>query len=75
MLDAAFGSLHSMGDEAYGRLLRDEMSGGDFFRFLHSTSMRRPEVYPWVFRVLGAAGVGRWGAGVLQALWSKEPVP
>ncbi|MBK6530147.1 MAG: lycopene cyclase [Deltaproteobacteria bacterium] len=75
LLDAAFGSLHSMGDEAYGRLLRDEMSGGDFFRFLHSTSMRRPEVYPWVFRVLGAAGVGRWGAGVLQALWSKEPVP
>ena len=73
LLDAAFGALHSMGDEAYGRLLREEMSGGEFFRFLHSTSMRRPEVYPWVFRVLGPAGVGRWGAGVLRGLWSKEP--
>lgn len=68
LLDAAFGSLHAMGNEAYGRLLRDEMSGVDFARFLQRTSMRNPSVYPWVFRVLGAAGVGRWGAGVLRGL-------
>ena len=68
LLDAAFGTLHTMGDEAYGRLLRDEMSGAEFMRFLHSTSRRRPEVYGWVFRVLGVGGVGRWGAGVLRAL-------
>ena len=72
LLDAAFGTLHAMGDEAYGRLLRDEMSGAEFVRFLHATSRRRPEVYGWVFRVLGAAGVGRWGAGVLRGLWSGE---
>ena len=72
LLDAAFGTLHAMGDAAYGRLLRDEMSGGEFFRFLHATSRRRPEVYGWVFRVMGAAGVGRWGAGVMRGLWSKE---
>lgn len=71
LLDAAFGTLHSMGDEAYGRLLRDEMSGGEFARFLHATSRRRPEVYGWAFRVLGVGGVGRWGAGVMRGLWSK----
>lgn len=68
LLDAAFGTLHAMGNEAYGRLLRDEMSGGEFIRFLQRTSMKNPSVYPWVFRVLGAAGVGRWGAGVLSGL-------
>jgi lycopene cyclase CruA len=71
LLDAAFGTLHAMGDEAYGRLLRDEMSGVEFARFLHATSRRRPEVYRWVFRALGVGGVGRWGAGVAQGLWSR----
>lgn len=68
LLDTAFGTLHAMGNEAYGRMLRDEMSGADFARFLQRTSMRNPSVYPWVFRVLGASGVGRWGAGVLRGL-------
>lgn len=72
LLDAAFGALHAMGDGAYGRLLRDEMTGGEFVRFLHATSVRRPAVYPWVLRVLGPAGLGRWGAGVVRGLWSRE---
>ena len=67
LLDAAFATLHAMGDGPYAALLRDEMSPGDFVRFLHATAARRPEVYRRVFRVLGAAGVGRWGAGIARA--------
>lgn len=72
LLDAAFSTLHAMGDAAYGALLRDEMSQSDFVRFLHATSMRHPQVYPLVFRVLGVSGVGRWGLGVARGLFSER---
>lgn len=70
LLDAAFSTLHAMGDDAYGALLRDEMSARDFTEFLLRTSRRHPAVYPAVLRVLGARGVARWGAGVARGLWS-----
>lgn len=68
LLDAAFSTLAEMGPEAYQRLLRDEMEGAEFVRFLHRTSVKHPDVYPAVFRVLGAGGVSRWGARIAQGL-------
>jgi len=68
LLDAAFATLAEMGPAAYQRLLRDEMEAAEFVRFLHRTSVKRPEVYPAVFRVLGAGGVSRWGAGIARSL-------
>ncbi|MFW5741188.1 MAG: lycopene cyclase, partial [Myxococcota bacterium] len=66
LLDAAFSVLHGMGDEAYGALLRDEMFPGEFIRFLHKTSLKRPQVYREVFTTFGIGKVGRWGANVLR---------
>jgi lycopene cyclase CruA len=68
LLDAAFSTLHAMGDARFAALLRDEMNVTDFVRFLHTTSLRHPRVYPEVFRVLGAMGVTRWGASIARAL-------
>jgi lycopene cyclase CruA len=66
LLDTAFDVLHGMGDEAYGALLRDEMLPGEFIRFLHRTSVRRPQVYRDVFANFGVANVGRWGMNVFR---------
>lgn len=68
LLDAAFGTLHAMGDDAYGALLRDEMSAADLVRFLQRTSVKHPRVYPEVLRVLGAGGVSRWGLEIARGL-------
>lgn len=73
LLDAAFATLHTLGDAAYGALLRDEMDARTFVRFLYETSRRHPRVYREVFRVLGAMGVTRWSAGVARALWEASP--
>ena len=67
LLDAAFGTLHEMGQDAYAALLRDEMSARDLVRFLQRTSVKFPAVYPLVFKVLGVTGVSRWGAGIARA--------
>lgn len=45
LLDAAFGTLHTMGEEPYRALLKDRMNADDFRRFLWRTSLRRPSVY------------------------------
>lgn len=66
LLDAAFSVLHELGDEAYGALLRDEMMPGEFIRFLHRTSLKRPQVYRDVFTTFGLARVGKWSANVLR---------
>jgi lycopene cyclase CruA len=73
LLDAAFSTLHAMGNGPYGAMLRDEMPVRDFVRFLYETSRRHPRVYPEVFRVLGAMGVSRWGVGIARALWEASP--
>ena len=66
LLDTAFSVLHEMGDDAYGALLRDEMATGEFIRFLHRTSLKRPQVYRDVFTSFGIARVGKWSANVLR---------
>lgn len=68
LLDAAFDTLHGMGQDAYGALLRDEMSARELVRFLHRTSLRHPAVYPRVLKVLGVSGVSRWGAGIARGV-------
>jgi len=73
LLDAAFSTLHALGEASYGALLRDEMDARTFVRFLYDTSRRHPRVYRDVFRVLGALGVTRWGASVARALWEASP--
>ena len=73
LLDAAFSTLHAMGDAAFGALLRDEMDIAAFTRFLYETSKRHPGVYREVFRVLGAMGVSRWGAGLARAYLGASP--
>ena len=69
LLDAAFRTLHAMGDEAYGALLRDEMAPADFLRFLRATASKRPRVYRDVWGSLSPGEVGRWGAGIARELW------
>jgi lycopene cyclase CruA len=69
LLDAAFHTLHAMGNEAYAALLRDEMAPADFLRFLYSTSTLRPRVYRDVWGSLSPGEVGRWGAGIARELW------
>jgi lycopene cyclase CruA len=62
LLDAAFSSLHAMGDAAYGALLRDEAYAADFVEFLARTSVVRPRAYVDAARGLGARGVAKWAA-------------
>lgn len=69
LLDAAFASLHELGNDGYGRLLRDEMTMPEFVGFLRETAKRHPRVWGEVRRGLGLSAVGRWGAGLVgQAL-------
>ncbi len=69
LLDAAFRTLHAMGNDAYGALLRDEMAPAEFLRFLHTTASLRPRVYRDVWGSLRPGEVGRWGAGIVRELW------
>lgn len=68
LLDIAFATLAEMGDGAYAALLRDEMSPGQFVRFLRRTSARRPRVYLDVLRMLGPAAVWSWGRSLGRGL-------
>lgn len=61
LLNTAFETLHAMPNDAYARLLRDEMSGREFVTFLRTTAKKRPEVYRSVFERLGPTAVAKWG--------------
>ncbi|UQA61883.1 FAD-dependent oxidoreductase [Polyangium aurulentum] len=75
LLDTAFSTLHEMGDEAYGALLRDEMSPRDFIRFLRTTAARRPRVYRDVLGSLRLGALGRWGLGLVREIYREIEVP
>lgn len=68
LLDAAFASLHAMGDEPYGAVLRDEASPATMAEFLARTSLVRPRAYVDAARGLGALGTARWAAKLGRAL-------
>lgn len=70
LLDAAFRTLHEMGDEPYARLLRDEMSPASFVAFLRRTAARHPAVWGKIARGLGFRIVGRWSLGLARSMVS-----
>jgi len=61
LLDAAFCTLHEMGNENYADLLQDRMSPRDFIKFMNRTSLKIPRVYLDVFRQLPLSMIARWG--------------
>jgi lycopene cyclase CruA len=70
LLDTAFSTLHAMPNDAYARLLRDELSGKEFVTFLRATAKQRPEVYRSVFERLGPAAVAKWGMNLAQGFFA-----
>ena len=70
LLDTAFSTLHAMPNDAYARLLRDEMGGREFVTFLRATAKQRPEVYASVFKRLGPAAVAKWGMNLAQGFFA-----
>jgi lycopene cyclase CruA len=75
LLDAAFSSLHALGNQQYAALLRDEMSPAAFVRFLAGTAVKRPRVFHDVVRGLGAEAVARWGVVMARSLFAKQQLP
>jgi len=70
LLDTAFAALHDMGNEAYAALIKDQMRGTDFVRFLHLIARRRPRVYRDVLTVagFGPRALVRWLEGLSRAV-------
>ncbi len=73
LLDAAFATLHGMGDDVYGRLLRDELPLDEFITFLRRTATRHPAAWRHVIAGLGPWTATRWAGGVAwSALRSRS---
>jgi lycopene cyclase CruA len=68
LLDAAFGVLAEMGNDAYVALLQDRMSARDFTVFLRQTARRQPRVYGQVMLALGPQATARWAAHLATRL-------
>ena len=68
LLDAAFRTLHEMGDERYASLLRDEMRPSTFVTFLRKTASRHPAVWGKIGRGLGLKVAGRWSLGLARSM-------
>jgi lycopene cyclase CruA len=68
LLEAAFGTLASMGDAPFGALMRDAMSARDFATFLRSTSTKRPGVYRDAMRALGPLASARWALSLARGV-------
>jgi lycopene cyclase CruA len=68
LMDAAFRTLHEMGDEHYAQLLRDEMKPAAFVDFLRRTASRHPAVWGKITRGLGFKFVGRWSLGLARSM-------
>ncbi len=70
LLDTAFAALHDMGNDTYAALLKDQMSGNDFVRFLRRIAWRRPQVYRDALTLagFGPLALGRWLGGLSRTL-------
>lgn len=66
LLDAAFSTLHGMGNDDYAACLKDTMSAPRFYRFVRDTARKRPEVFGDVLRGLGPSASVRWAGSVLS---------
>jgi len=67
LLDAAFGGLAELGEDAFAALLRDEMEIGQLIAFLRVAARRRPKVYGEIIARLGIGGAAGWGIRLLRA--------
>ncbi|MET0403198.1 MAG: lycopene cyclase [Cystobacter sp.] len=70
LLDTAFCVLHGLGNDTYAAMLKDQMEGRDFARFLSRVARRRPQVF-WELRTLARAGplaLVRWLDGFSRLL-------
>jgi lycopene cyclase CruA len=70
LLDTAFAALHTLGNEPYAALIRDEMTGQDFLRFLYTIAKRRPRVYRDILTLagFGPLSAARWMAGLVRTV-------
>jgi lycopene cyclase CruA len=68
LLDAAFRTLHELGNEPYASLLRDEMTPAAFLGFLRTTARRHPAVWGQVVRGLGLVAAGKWTFGLARSM-------
>jgi lycopene cyclase CruA len=72
LLDAAFGTLAEMGEEAYAALLRDEMKSRAFATFLRRTAARHPETWRVAARSLGVASLARWARNLAEGVLASD---
>lgn len=66
LLDAAFGALHTLGNDPYAALLRDELEGPALVDFLRTTARRAPRVYLDTFTRVGPVDTLRWAREVAR---------
>jgi lycopene cyclase CruA len=72
LLDVAFRMLHSMGNDTYAQLLRDEMAPDDFVDFLRRTARAHPAVWKRVVRALPPWMAARWGVNVARSFFTPR---
>ena len=77
LLDTAFAALHAMGNEAYAALIKDQMKGTDFLRFLQRIARRRPRVYRDALTLAGFGPLAavRWLEGLTRAVLPLSASP
>lgn len=80
LLDAAFKTLHTMGNDDFAALLKDQMPLETFVRFLYRTSRIHPGVWQDVRVGLGLLTSARWSANIgaqiiKQRLMQAAPWP
>ncbi len=70
LLDAAFSALHALGNGPYSALIKDQMTGTDFVRFLYLVARRRPRVYREILALVrfGPLATARWLEGLSRAV-------
>lgn len=66
LLDAAFATLHAMGNDAYAALLQDRLPAPQVLSFLLATAKSHPRVYREALSALGPGRALRWGARTLR---------
>jgi lycopene cyclase CruA len=77
LLDTAFAVLHSLGNDSYAALLKDQLEGRDFARLLGGIARRRPQVFREL-RTLAHTGpfaLVRWLEGFSRLLLNPFLAP
>lgn len=77
LLDTAFAALHALGNDTYAALIKDQMAGTDFLRFLQRIARRRPRVYRDVLTLAGFGPLAatRWLEGLSRTLLQLPASP